>query len=201
MHQDHCQSRVRLLWLNYKYKNHRDNMKQITLRNYFPYNTNDVFDLIMDISTYPQIYALVKSVRLLDDQPRHRDIELELNLSGPFILGGKHQTARVTGIRPQGIQVTGLAGPMKTLNMNWVLSPARDGGTHLEFIMEYESGRGRLVDMGISGFVSQIVNDTLRQFGDHVSRTLVLASGPAAGRASLPSDAGRRVPVKGRKPE
>ena len=90
---------------------------------------------------------------------------------------------------------------MKTLNMNWVLNPARDGGTHLEFIMEYESGRGRLVDMGISGFVSQIVNDTLRQFGDHVTRTLVPASGPAAGRASLPSDAGRRVPVKGRKPE
>lgn len=168
-------------------------MKQITLKKHFPYLATDIYDLIVDVGAYPQIYALVKSARVTDDQPGHRDIELELNLAGPFILGGKHQTARVTGIRPQGIQVTGLAGPMKTLNMNWALAPAHDGGTHLEFALEYESGRGKLVDMGISGFVNQIVHDTLRQFGDHVTRTLAPASAPAAGR--------RRIPARGRTPE
>lgn len=168
-------------------------MKQITLKKHFPYLATDIYDLIVDVGAYPQIYALVKSARVTDDQPGHRDIELELNLAGPFILGGKHQTARVTGIRPQGIQVTGLAGPMKTLNMNWALAPAHDGGTHLEFALEYESGRGKLADMAINGFVNQIVHDTLRQFGDHVTRTLVPASAPAAGR--------RRIPARGRTPE
>lgn len=156
-------------------------MKRINLTRHFPYHNADVYDLIMDINAYPQIYPMVKQVRVLNHLPTHKDIELELNIAGPFIPGGKYQTSRVTGISPRTIQVVGLKGPLKVLNLHWTLTTPATGGTHLEFLMEYESGRGMLADLAISGVISQLVTDTLRQFERHAAVTLSPVSGhPAA---------------------
>lgn len=165
-------------------------MKQINLTRHFPYHSGDIYDLIMDINAYPQIYPMVKRVKVIDQKPTHKDIELELNIAGPFIPGGKFQTSRVTGTHPQRIQVVGLKGPLKVLNLHWALTMPGAGGTHLDFRMEYESGRGMLADMAISGFVKQLVDDTLRQFERHAALTLT----PAPGRQTP------RGPGRGGKP-
>ncbi|QQG36258.1 MAG: hypothetical protein HYS17_00240 [Micavibrio aeruginosavorus] len=165
-------------------------MKQINLTRHFPYYSGDIYDLIMDINAYPQIYPMIKGVKVIDQKPTHKDIELELNIAGPFIPGSKFQTSRVTGTHPRRIQVEGLKGPLKVLNLHWALITPATGGTHLDFRMEYESGRGILADMAISGFIKQLVDDTLRQFERHAALTL----SPVSGRP------GPQAPGRGRKP-
>ena len=161
-------------------------MKQISLNRRLPYGPGDIYDLIMDIRAYPQIYPSVKAIKVLDNQPGHQDVEFSLNLPTPFKIGDPRQTVRITGLRPQAIDVKNVQGPFKTLDMRWELAPARDGGTDLCFTLSYESGKGTLADMVLSGAINSIANDTMRRFEVHAGQKLKPVQTPAAARRRFP---------------
>lgn len=162
-------------------------MKPITLNKRLPYGPGDIYDLITDINKYPNIYPAVKAVKILSEQTGHKDVEFILNLPTAFKVGDPRQTVRVSGIRPQSLDVKNLKGPVKTLDMSWELTPTRDGGTDLRFTLTFESGRGRLVDMVIGGAVNSIANDTMRRFEAHAAQVLKPVQTPAAARRRFPA--------------
>ena len=146
-------------------------MKHASLQKHLPHAPQAIYDLIMDIGSYPAIYPMVKTARITATHPGHRDIEMEFNLPPVFGVSDPVQVSRVTGLVPSEIKVTTLKSPLKALDLHWQLKPDR-GGTSLTFNMSFETGRGFLVDTMIHTGIGHILSDTLRRFEAHAGQVL-----------------------------
>ena len=165
-------------------------MNHVRLQKYLPYAPQDIYVLIMDINSYPAIYPMVKSARVVATAPTHRDVEMRFSLPMLPWLQNPVQLSRVTGTPHGEIKVATLKSPIKTLDLRWNLATSAQGGTQLTFNMAYETGRGFLVDAFIQGTVQNLINDTMKQFEAHAAATLT----PVAGRNQNPGRPGGAPP-------
>ena len=158
-------------------------MNRATLQNHLPHTPQDIYDLIMDVGSYPAIYPMVKSAKIVATKATHRDVEMEFNLPGILGISDPVQLSRITSTPPSEIRVTTLKSPLKTLNLRWNLTP-QGAGTSLTFQMEYETGRGYLVDKFVQGMIQKMLENTMTQFEAHAAATLnpVPVSAPAVRR-------------------
>lgn len=152
-------------------------MNHLSLQRHLPYKPQAIYDLIMDISSYPAIYPMVKSARVVATTPKHRDVEMTFSL--PMLSGLQNpvQLSRVIGAPHSDINVTTLKSPVKALDLCWNLAPTAQGGTQLTFNMAYETGRGFLVDAFIKGALQNLINDTMKRFEAHAATMLTPAAG------------------------
>jgi coenzyme Q-binding protein COQ10 len=93
-----------------------------------------MFDLVADVGRYQQFLPWVIGTRV-----RSRD---EDSLTADLIVGFKALretfTSRVTLERPGHIHVDYLDGPLKYLRNDWTFRPDGQGGTMVDFLVEFE---------------------------------------------------------------
>jgi coenzyme Q-binding protein COQ10 len=109
---------------------------------HLPYSPEQMFDLVSDVSSYPQFLPWVTAIRVRSDD--------ESEMVADMIVGFKGLresfTSRVHKHRPDTVRVDYLDGPLKHLHNLWSFRPDGQGGTLVDFLVEFEF-KNRLFEM------------------------------------------------------
>jgi coenzyme Q-binding protein COQ10 len=129
-----------------------------------PYTPEQMFDLVADVPRYGEFLPWVIGVRVKS----RSDTEMVADLVVGFKMLRERFTSRVTLERPARVHVDYLDGPLKYLRNDWSFRPDGEGGTLLDFKVEFEF-RNRVFE-AIAGAV----------FGEAVKRMVAAFEARAA---------------------
>ena len=100
---------------------------------HLPYTPEQLFDLVADIGRYDQFLPWVVAVRIRSSS----ETETVADLVVGFNAFKERFTSRVKKQRPNRIEVDYIEGPLKYLHNEWQFEPAPDGGTSVQFSVDF----------------------------------------------------------------
>ncbi len=104
-------------------------------KRHLPYRPEQLFDLVADIERYPEFLPWCVGARIRS----RTEQEIVADLMIGFRLVRERFTSRVTLDRERRrIDVTYTEGPFRYLNNHWVFEPDGQGGTLLDFYVDFE---------------------------------------------------------------
>ena len=98
-----------------------------------PYTPEQMFDLVADVGRYGEFLPWVAAVRVREND----DKVLVADLVVGFKMLRENFTSRVEKDRPGRIHVDYLDGPLAYLRNDWVFRPDGDGGTFVDFSVDF----------------------------------------------------------------
>ena len=102
-------------------------------KRHLPYTPTQLFDLVSDIERYPEFLPWCVGARI-----RQRDGNVLIaDLMIGFKMVRERFTSKVT-LGPRRIDVVYTEGPFKYLNNHWIFEAAGDGGTNIDFYVDFE---------------------------------------------------------------
>jgi coenzyme Q-binding protein COQ10 len=108
-------------------------MPQHLEKRFLPYSSEQLFDLVADIESYPQFLPWCVGARIL----KHDGDTLQADLMIGFKMLRETFTSRVSLDRPETIEVAYLRGPFRHLKNIWRFT-AVDGGCDIDFFIDFE---------------------------------------------------------------
>ncbi len=143
-------------------------------RRHLPYSSRQLYDLVADIERYPEFLPWCVAARI-----RRRDGNVLLaDLVIGFKMIRERYTSRVT-LNEGRIDVVYAEGPFKHLNNHWVFEPAEDGGTMIDFFVDFEF-RSKVLQTLIGALFNEAVGLMVGAF-EKRARQLYGAGGRLAG--------------------
>lgn len=100
---------------------------------HLPYTPEQMYDLVTDVSRYPEFLPWVTAVRVRVDT----ETEMVADLIVGFKALRESFTSRVHKVRPSEVDVDYLEGPLKHLHNHWRFRPDRKGGCYVEFSVDF----------------------------------------------------------------
>jgi coenzyme Q-binding protein COQ10 len=144
-----------------------------------PYSPEQMFDLVADVPSYAQFLPWVSAVRLKSDS----DTEMVADLMVGFKSLRERFTSRVKKDRPNSITVDYVDGPLKYLHNAWAFRSDGQGGTLIDFSVDFEF-KSRIFEM-IAG---QMFDRALRKMiGAFEERAQALYASPTASAPGISS--------------
>lgn len=107
-----------------------------------PYSPEQMYALVADVASYNQFLPWVSAVRIQSDS----ETEMVADLMVGFKALREKFTSKVAKQRPSIIHVDYIDGPLKYLRNDWTFSPNGQGGTLVDFSIEFEF-KSRLFEM------------------------------------------------------
>ena len=98
-----------------------------------PWSPEQLFDLVADVGAYPQFLPWVAATRIREAS----DTLLVADMSVGFRAIRETFTSRVTLDRPRLIHVDYVSGPLRHLSNDWRFEPAPEGGTRIDFSVDF----------------------------------------------------------------
>ena len=102
-------------------------------RQIVPYSSEQLFDIVADVASYPKFLPWCVGARVRSNTERELVADLTIGF-GPF---RETFTSRVTLDRPRRVQVTYENGPFRYLNNEWNFLP-HERGTEVDFFVDFE---------------------------------------------------------------
>lgn len=99
-----------------------------------PYSPEQMFNLVADVEKYPEFLPWCVAARV---RKREGDLMVADLMIG-FKMIRERFTSKVIMDRPHRVDVTYTEGPFKYLNNHWIFLPAEDGGTIIDFYVDFE---------------------------------------------------------------
>jgi coenzyme Q-binding protein COQ10 len=123
-------------------------------KRYLPYRPEQMFDLVADVERYPEFLPWCVAARIRQRQGPVFFADLVIG----FKMVRERYTSKVTLDHPGlSIDVTYTEGPFHHLNNHWVFGRAEDGGTEIDFFVDFEF-RSRL----LQGLIGTLFNEAVR---------------------------------------
>lgn len=98
-----------------------------------PYSPEQLFDLVADVPRYREFLPWVSAVRVRSNS----ETEMVADLIVGFSALRETFTSRVKKDRPNTIRVDYIEGPLKYLHNNWAFRPDGEGGTFVDFEVDF----------------------------------------------------------------
>ena len=108
-------------------------MPRHTEKKHLPYSPEQLFDLVADVSRYDEFLPWVVAVRVRSSSPAETVADLVVG----FHAFKERFTSRVVKERPNKILVDYVEGPLKYLHNTWRFRPDGEGGTLLDFCVDF----------------------------------------------------------------
>jgi coenzyme Q-binding protein COQ10 len=144
-----------------------------------PYSPEQMFDLVADVPSYAQFLPWVSAVRVKSDS----DTEMVADLMVGFKSLRERFTSRVKKDRPNSITVDYVDGPLKFLHNAWTFRSDGQGGTCIDFSVDFEF-KSRIFEM-IAG---QMFDRALRKMiGAFEERAKILYASPTTSAPGISS--------------
>lgn len=128
-------------------------------RRHLPYTQEQLFELVADIESYPEFlpWCVASRIRERDGEVIHADLVIG------FKMIRERFTSRVTLDRPNRIDVRYADGPFKYMENHWIFEPAPEGGTIIDFYVDFEF-RSRMLQAVIGAFFHEAVRRMVAAF-------------------------------------
>ena len=145
-----------------------------------PFTPDQLFDLVADIERYPEFLPWCVAARIR----RREGNTIWADLIIGFKMFRERFTSRVTTDRAlHRIDVAYTEGPFRYLNNHWNFKPAPDGGTLIDFYVDFEF-RSRF----LQGIVKMLFNEAVkRMVGAFEARAHALYGEPSKHGAARPA--------------
>ncbi len=99
-----------------------------------PYTPEQMFELVADVGRYGEFLPWVAAVRVTSSS----ETEMVADLVVGFRALKERFTSRIAKQRPRTIHVDYLDGPLKYLRNDWTFAPDGEGGTIVDFNVDFE---------------------------------------------------------------
>ena len=137
-------------------------------KQYLPYTTQQLFDLVADIEHYPEFLPWCRAARVLE----RKDNEMLGELVIAFHHLSERYTSRVTLARPPAdgqagaIDVVMVKGPFEYLVNRWRFNPRADApGCEVDFFLDFKF-RSRLLEKIMGGLFGKATARMVSAFKD-----------------------------------
>ena len=137
-----------------------------------PWSTEQMFDLVADVSRYAEFLPWVVATRVRSDG----ETEMVADMVVGFNALREKFTSRVTKLRPAMIDVDYVDGPMKELDNKWFFRPNPDGGCTIDFSVEFtfrstvfEALAGKYLDRAFRKMISAFEDRAAALYGSSSS--------------------------------
>jgi coenzyme Q-binding protein COQ10 len=127
-------------------------MPRHTETRHLPYSPEQMFDLVADVKSYPEFLPWVAAVRVRSDSEALMIADLVVG----FRAIKETFTSRVEKERPRRIRTDYIEGPLKYLQNSWVFRPDGQGGSEVDFCVDFafrsrifESLAGQMFDRAL----------------------------------------------------
>jgi coenzyme Q-binding protein COQ10 len=151
-------------------------MPRHTETRHLPFTPEQLFDLVADVRSYQEFLPWVAAVRIRSDSESETIADLVVG----FRALKETFTSRVHKRRPHEIEIDYVEGPLKYLHNTWRFRPDGEGGTLLDFCVDF-AFRSRIFET-IAG---QMFDRALRRMiGAFEDRAHVLYGAGASGNNS-----------------
>ena len=108
-------------------------MPRHTEQRHLPYTPEQLFDLVADVGSYQDFLPWVAAVRIRSDS----ETETVADLVVGFRALKETFTSKVHKRRPHEIEIDYVEGPLKYLHNTWKFRPDGEGGTRLDFCVDF----------------------------------------------------------------
>ena len=139
-----------------------------------PYTQAQLFGLVSDVERYPEFLPWCVAARI---KRRDGDVVFAELVIG-FKMVRERFTSKVTLSAPDRIDVTYTDGPFHHLNNHWIFRPTADGGTEIDFFVDFEF-RSKLLQTLIGALFNEAVRLMVSAF-EKRARQLYGADGRTA---------------------
>ncbi|MFN3388708.1 MAG: type II toxin-antitoxin system RatA family toxin [Allosphingosinicella sp.] len=154
-------------------------MPRHTETRHLPYTPEQLFDLVADVKRYQEFLPWVAATRVRSDS--------ETLMIADLVVGFRSLketfTSRVTKDRPRSIEVDYIEGPLKYLHNSWKFRPDGEGGTHVDFCVDFafknrifESLAGQMFDRALRRMIGAFEERAKELYGDGGSETGISSS-------------------------
>ncbi|MBB5687293.1 type II toxin-antitoxin system RatA family toxin [Sphingobium boeckii] len=100
---------------------------------HLPYSPEQVFDLVADVARYGEFLPWVSAVRVRSNS----ETEMVADLIVGFSALRETFTSKVNKVRPSELSVDYVDGPLKHLRNEWAFRPDGQGGTIVDFSVDF----------------------------------------------------------------
>lgn len=136
------------------------------------YTPEQMFDLVADVKRYQEFLPWVAATRIRSDS----DIMMIADLVVGFRSLKETFTSRVVKDRPHSIAVDYIEGPLKFLHNEWKFRPDGQGGTDIDFCVDFafrsrifESLAGQMFDRALRRMIGAFEERAHQLYGEGVS--------------------------------
>jgi coenzyme Q-binding protein COQ10 len=119
-----------------------------------PYSPDQMFDLVADVGRYGEFLPWVAAVRVRSNSETEMIADLVVGFKGL----SERFTSKVTKARATRIHVEYIEGPLAYLHNEWTFRPDGQGGTLVEFMVDF-AFKSRLFEM----LAGQVFDRALRK--------------------------------------
>jgi coenzyme Q-binding protein COQ10 len=127
-------------------------------RRYLPFTPRQLYDLVADVDRYHEFLPWCAGSRV-----RRRDGSVfYADLMVGFKMARERFTSKVT-LNPGRIDIEYIEGPFKYLNNHWIFHPAEDGGTQIDFFIDFQV-RSRVLQPMITAVFNEAVRVMVTAF-------------------------------------
>lgn len=145
-------------------------------KRHLPYTPEQLFDMVSDIERYPEFLPWCAAARIR----RREGNVLYADLMIGFKMVRERFTSKVT-LGTNRLDVVYTEGPFKYLNNHWIFEPAEDGGTNIDFFVDFEF-QSKLLRTLIGALFNEAVRLMVASF-EKRARQLYGADGRLVGSA------------------
>ena len=126
---------------------------------FLPYHPDQLYDLVADVEKYPEFLPWCRATRILTKS----ESEIVADLSVGYKFFRETFRSRVSLTPKTRIDVEYIQGPFHYLNNYWIFKKAGEGGTDVDFFIEFEF-RNRLLQNTLQMVVESAFNQMLSAF-------------------------------------
>ena len=134
-----------------------------------PYSPEQMFDLVAEVGRYQEFLPWVAATRVRSNS--------ETLMIADLVVGFKSLketfTSRVTKHRPTDIKVEYIEGPLKYLHNSWSFRPDGNGGTDIDFCVDFafknrifEALAGQMFDRALRRMIGAFETRAHELYGD-----------------------------------
>jgi coenzyme Q-binding protein COQ10 len=150
-------------------------------RRVLPYTDEQLFELVADVRRYPEFLPWCVGARVIS----RSETELVADLTIGFKMFRETFRSQVLLERPHHVHVRYLNGPFRYLNNHWRFRPAANGGTEVDFFVDFEF-KSRLLQAVIGTVFNEAVRLMVRAF-ERRAYALYRRSAPPPAAAPAPT--------------
>ena len=153
-------------------------MPRHTETKHLPYSPDQLFDLVADIARYDEFLPWVVAVRVRSSSATETVADLVVG----FNAFKERFTSRVVKKRPNKICVDYVEGPLKYLHNEWKFEPAPDGGTNVNFSVDF-AFRSRIFEALAGQMFDRALRRMTRAFEERAAALYGISSSSAQSAA------------------